>query len=70
MKWRVRKPGAKYRAKKRWHLWFAWYPVRVPTNGRMSGQKKVWLEKVYRKGEYVLSYESCYWFWEYKLKGE
>lgn len=50
MKWRVRKPYARIRAKHRWHKWFAWYPVRVPTKGKMSGMTMVWLETIERKG--------------------
>jgi len=73
MKWRVRKPGSKVRLKykklKRWHLWFAWYPVRVPTKGRMSKQHKIWFAKVYRKGKRCSDYEGGYfWTWQYKEK--
>ena len=39
MKWRVRKEGTRERALHQWHLWFAWYPVDVPTKGKM--QEKV-----------------------------
>ena len=36
--------GEKIEAKKRWHYWFAWYPVRV-------GYKDYrWLETVERRG--------------------
>ena len=49
MKWKCRKPGTRDRALHWWHDWFAWYPVRVPTKGRKSGQKMVWLETVLRK---------------------
>ena len=70
MKWRVRKPGAKwhlrYRTLTNWHLWFAWYPVRVPTKGKMSKQHKVWLVKVQRKGTHPTCYEGAYWSWEYR----
>ena len=71
MKWTVRKPGAKLRCFRMWHTWFAWYPVRVPTHGKMSGMTKVWLEKVKRKGGKIYSYDcSYYWEWEYKFKGD
>lgn len=56
MKWRVRKPGARNRAKRLWHKWFAWYPVRVPTYGKRSGMTMVWLQHVKRK-QIV---EKCY----------
>jgi len=62
MRWRVRKPEARFRAKKVWHIWFAWTPVRVPTEGRLSGMTMVWLEQVLRKGKY----SDCGWEWEYK----
>lgn len=71
MKWRVRKPGAKFKVKCRWHNWFAWYPVRVPTKGRMSGMTKVWLQTVRRKGAVVYDSTACYsWNWHYALNGE
>ena len=65
MKFRVRKPGARkrlrhYKAviawreeqqyKSNWSPWFAWFPVRVPTKGRMSGMTLAWLEFIERKG--------------------
>jgi hypothetical protein len=68
MRWRVRKPGAKQSLKHKWHLWFAWHPVRVPTKGRMSGQHMVWLEKVQRKGRKELCYDGSYWVWSYKTR--
>lgn len=30
----------------KWHRWFAWWPVKISSN------KKVWLERVYRSGEF------------------
>ena len=71
MIWRVRKPGAKYRAKHQWHNWFAWYPVRVPTRGRMSRQHKIWLKTVRRRG--TLEWDGgldTYWNWRYALPGD
>ena len=68
MKWRVRKLGTIRRALHRWHPWFAWYPVRIPTKGPMSGMTKVWLETVYRKGTYCGGgMGDFYWDWKYKL---
>ena len=49
MRWRVRKPGARFRARKLWHSWFAWYPVRVPCRGKMSGMTLVWGETIMRR---------------------
>jgi len=71
MIWRVTKPRAKHRAKKLWHDWFAWYPVRVPTMGRMSGQHKVWLKTVRRRGTLeMISPTSANWNWRYVLPGD
>lgn len=68
MKWRVRKEGARERALHQWHLWFAWYPVTVPTKGKTSGQTRVWLKPVCRKGFYCKHLEprDDHWVWEYK----
>lgn len=66
MKFRVRKPGARYRYKRMWHRWFAWRPVRVPTKGRMSGQSIVWLEWVEQKGTYVFCECGCDWNYKYR----
>lgn len=66
MKWKVRKPGTKVRAFHLWHVWFAWYPVRIPTKGRGSGQKKVWLENVRRKGHLHSSWGDSWWQWYYE----
>lgn len=72
MIWTVRKKGAKERAKAYWHDWFAWYPVRVPTKGRMAGQRKVWLQTIRRKGDkrMIADYDGCwtyYYHWYYAL---
>ncbi len=67
MKWKCRKPGTRERALHWWHDWFAWFPVRVPTKGRRSGQKMVWFETVRRKCK-----RSMFWrdsTWTYKEKG-
>ena len=50
MRWRVRKLGARRRAKKQWHYWFAWCPVRVPSKGKNSGMTRVWWEPIERRG--------------------
>lgn len=68
MKIRVRKPGARYRAKKRWHDWFAWRPVRVPSKGKMSGQTLVWFETIQRRIKYHGGYGGDYYDREYRFK--
>lgn len=70
MIWRVRKPQAKFRAKHQWHNWFAWYPVRVPTKGKLSGQRKVWLTTIHRRGTYEDWIGVKYWTWRYAFPGE
>lgn len=50
-------------AKEKWHLWFAWHPV------RLASQDCRWLEKVWRKGEHRSSMADCYWYWEYQAYG-
>lgn len=35
---------------KKWHDWFAWYPVNVRDNGKW---KKVWWQTVERKWDFV-----------------
>ena len=67
MKWRVRKPYAGIRAKHHWHKWFAWYPVRVPTKGKMSGMTMVWLETIERKGFLETESVTYEWIWSYRL---
>jgi len=49
MIWRVTKPNAVNRAKHQWHNWFAWYPVRVPSKGRMSKQHMAWCQTIRRR---------------------
>ena len=68
MMWRCRKPKVKWRAKHFWHPWFAWYPVRIPTQGRKSKMHKVWLCTIHRRGYKVFGwqYNLCL-KWEYKL---
>lgn len=69
MKWKCRKLGTRERALHWWHDWFAWYPVRVPTKGRRSGQKIVWLETVRRRCKlYSFFHSDSVWYSEYKEK--
>lgn len=63
MRWRCRKAGARFRALKMWHKWFAWYPVRVPSR---KGKQRVWLETVRRKGTRWFWSAGVGWDWEYK----
>lgn len=52
-------------AKKKWHDWFAWYPVRVASSDCR------WLETVERRGEYKWNYfDGVYFLYEYRAKGE
>ncbi len=57
----------KHEAKKFWHRWFAWYPVRV------SKRECIWLEFVERKGTFVTGFAAVgaymYFEWEYKKLG-
>jgi hypothetical protein len=56
----------KCQLRKRWHRWFAWYPVVVGyTGGRR--QKKAWLEDVLRSGEPAFTFEGAV-YWDYKYK--
>lgn len=49
-----------------WHLWFAWFPVRI------NNFQLAWLECVMRKGTYHednscdMYQHSSYWTYEYK----
>ena len=54
MKWKrkVRRPKAWERANKRWHQWFAWYPITISSKeGRKRYETVVWLQKVWRSRE-------------------
>ena len=51
----------KHDTKKKWHLWFAWYPVRNHDTSCI-----IWFQKVWRKGEYVDNY-AYYWSFEYRV---
>lgn len=44
----------------KWHLWFAWHPVRLH-----EGDCR-WLEFVERKGSFASFYDTCEWNWEYR----
>lgn len=49
-------------AKRQWHDWFAWHPVRV-------GSNIVWLERIQRRGMLIDQvYDYSYWEWFYKVK--
>jgi hypothetical protein len=48
-----------------WHFWFAWYPVTVKTYPD-GAEKKVWLQKVLRKGTLRCGMEGCFWTYKYK----
>lgn len=50
-------------AKKAWHRWFAWHPVRIGDSHDCR-----WLETVERKGELHScgSFGGDWWTWEYR----
>jgi len=54
----------KIEQKEKWHVWFAWYPIRI-------GQTRDcrWLEKVWRKGRYTSNNEGAHWSWKYQEYG-
>lgn len=43
-----------------WHPWFAWRPVRVQEG------YCVWLEHIWRRGDYYLGWTDGYWEWQYQ----
>jgi hypothetical protein len=44
-----------------WHVWFAWYPVRIKDHDCR------WLEKVERRGNLEYYYDGgTYWKFEYR----
>ena len=43
-----------------WHKWFAWRPVIT------SDCYLVWLQRVWRKGEYTSNYGDGGWDWDYR----
>jgi hypothetical protein len=45
-------------AKKEWHEWFAWYPVKVAADGKNS--ETVWLETVYRRSKWPEKHFTIY----------
>ena len=59
----------KIKARKEWHDWFAWYPVRIAVTLGSSDCR--WLETVERRGEHNWDYDGgSYWDYEYRAKGE
>jgi hypothetical protein len=54
----------KFDAKKRWHLWFAWHPV------RLASHDCIWLEYVERKGTNYYDSGGGYWDWQYRNRAE
>lgn len=51
----------RHNAKKDWHRWFAWKPV------RFGAQECRWLEYLERRGAYLTSWDDGWWEWEYRL---
>lgn len=62
MRFRVRRLGAKERALRMWHPWFAWRPVRVPERGNTI----VWLETVEVRCWQWFDYGGSGWTWQYR----
>jgi hypothetical protein len=60
MRWVARRDRKikKILAKKDWHEWFAWYPVKLSTDAKNS--ETVWLETVYRRSKWPSSHHSFY----------
>lgn len=50
---------------KRWHIWFAWYPVKVATTPD-GDYEKVWLNNVLRCGRMRFTMEGDYLSYRYK----
>lgn len=63
MRFKTRRPGVKEIALRRWHKWFAWYPVRIPKTGKYV----YWLEFVQRKKIMWLGWDGGWWERKYKL---
>lgn len=49
--------------KRKWHLWFAWHPVKL-----MDRQEWVWLENIERMKFFYESYPDTYWWWYREAK--
>jgi hypothetical protein len=47
----------------KWHLWFAWRPVRVADHDCR------WLEYIWRRGDYRCCFYEGWWDWEYSTDG-
>ena len=51
--------------KETWHLWFAWYPVRVEITPDGDG-RFLFLETVKRCGEFTFDTDGGYWTYQYR----
>ena len=61
MKFKIDSEQVRNDRRKKWHAWFAWYPV------RLNESEVAWLEFVQRKGFLVdRPQETPYWKWYYK----
>ena len=65
--WTARTWGNGLYEKQQWHLWFAWHPVVVYTHKPEGVQQKVWLQTIWRCGEYKRGREAAYWSYVYSL---
>ncbi len=52
--------GEKRRRLEGWHIWYAWYQVRLGSHGCR------WLEDVERKGTWFQAVDDEYWSWTYR----
>jgi hypothetical protein len=50
-----------HNARKEWHRWFAWRPVRIGPN------ECIWLETLDRKGTYHSGY-MCHTWWTFEFR--
>ena len=57
MKLSLRKRIAKEKLRKRWHQWFAWYPVRI-------GRDIIWWEWTMRRQIFWANFDSCGHAWK------
>lgn len=67
MIWKIRNRQVRFRALKRWHRWFAWYPVVV--NKGITKDEVAWLCFVERKGVWFSGYSDSGFDWHYRRIG-
>lgn len=50
----------RHAAKRIWHRWFAWHPI------RLAAHKCAWLQFIERRGNEKCSWDEWWWEWEYR----